>query len=212
MANQKFVHKVSPELTDDAQYKSPTDIESVALTQGTTILLYPGEYSGLTGLTWDDITIKGVGDIDEVIIHGPVTFTNTAANTCTFENIYFKGSNIVTTSDAVCVEFGHADDASGGVKPVFKECKFSNAEHAVRQHGATGDIEIWRVDAGGVNQAIVSNANCNVSFSILNLAANAYFAHGGGNSDGDATVRVLASHSGGSNTGSTIETVRALIS
>ena len=44
MAN-KAIHKVSPELTDNAQFKSVEEIPTTILGSGDTILVYPGSYA-----------------------------------------------------------------------------------------------------------------------------------------------------------------------
>ena len=66
----------------------------------------------------------------------------------------------------------------------------------------------------GVDQAIVSNCNSEISFSQLNApAANTYYTPG--NSTDNLvlyTVTVRASTAGGSNAGNMTETVLALIS
>lgn len=208
--SQKFVHKVSPELTDDAQYKSVSEIASSALTRGTTILMYPGTYDAISA-SWDDIAIVGMGDKDDVVING-LTLSNTAANTVTIKNVTINGSDANAAGEAAAITAGSADDAGGTVEVHLIDVALGNAEFGIVQHGAAGGVTIERSDLTGVDQAVVSNANATINFSILNTSSNAYFAHGGGNSDGDATVTVTASHSGGSNTGSTIETVRALVS
>lgn len=208
--SQKFVHKVSPELTDDAQYRNVGEIASTALTQGSTILLYPGTYDAVSA-SWDDIAIVGMGDKDDVVING-LTLSNTAANTITIKNVTINGSDANAAGEAAAISAGSADDAGGTVTVHLIDVALSNAEFGIVQHAAAGGVTIERSDLSGVDQAVVSNANATINFSILNTSSNAYFAHGGGNSDGDATVTITASYSGGANTGSTVETVRALVS
>lgn len=205
---QKFVHKVSPELTDDAQYKAISDIPSSALAQGSTIKLYPGTYAPLTISTiLDNIAIVGMGDAADVIIDVGSEISNTSANTVSFENLTIKGDNSAADADNACIEAMETDTA---VLLKFKEVIFSNAEHAVRFHGILGDaVQLDYCDATGVDQAIVSNANCTINYCALNIAANAYFTSGGID-DPIATVR--ASTAGAANTGATVETVLALIS
>jgi len=206
---QKFIHKVSPELTDDAQYKSVSEIDSSALTQGTTILLYPGTYDAISA-SWNDVALIGVGDVDDVIVNG-LTLSNTAVNTVTVKNLTIKGSNAAAHSLTTAIEVGSPDDASGSVTLAIRDVKLSNAEYGVIHHGSTGALSISYSDLSGVDQAVSANANTSISFSVLNTSSNAYFATGGGNT-GKATVTVTAAQSGGSNTGNTVETVRALIS
>ena len=195
-----------------ANYETLADVESFVLAQGNnTILLYPGTYTVPANSVWNDVAIVGVGDREEIVINGPVTLANTSTGAI-FENITFIGSNAVTTSDSVCVSKLGAASAP----LTFRNCTFSNAEHAVRHHSTLAfattvrQVEMTYCDASGVDQAIVANANVAVNWSALNSSANAYFASGGG--AGTPTVTVRASTSGGANVGATAKTVVALIS
>lgn len=196
-----------------ANYRALTDVPSDVLSQGdNTILLYPGTYTAPTSAVWNDVAIVGVGDREEIVISGGMTIANTSTGTLSFENISFVGANAVTTSDAVCVtKLGAASTPLH-----FRNCTFSNAEHAVRHQATlalattTPQVVMTYCDASAVDQAIVANANVGVNWSAMNAGANAYFASGGG--AGTPTVTVRASTSGGSNTGATVETVLALIS
>lgn len=206
--NQKFVHKVSPELTDDAQYKAISDIPASSLKQGSTILVYPGTYAPLAISTvFDNIAIVGMGDAAEVVFDVGSLIGNTSANTVSFENLTLKGDNSAADADNACIEAMETDTA---VLLKFKEVIFSNAEHAVRYHGILGEaVQLDYCDATAVDQTIMSNANCTVNYSALNIAANAYFTSGGID---DPIVTVRASTAGAANTGATVETVLALLS
>lgn len=209
---QKFIHKVSPELIDNAQYKNIGEIASAALTQGTTILLYPGTYDAVSA-SWDNIAVEGVGDKDDIILNG-LTLSNTAANTVTIKNITVKGSNSVSTAGFGAIEVGSAADAGGSVTLKLENAVLSNAEFGVIAHGNTMSVVSNRVDATGVDKAYSSNANVTTNFSILNTSSNAYLTPGGAVNNGTTgpVSTVTLSHSGGSNTGTTTETVRAAIS
>ena len=205
---QKFVHKVSPELTDDAQFKAISDIPASALAQGSTIKLYPGTYAplGITSVL-DNIAIVGIGDAADVVIDSGSLIGNTSANTVSFENLTIKGDNSAADADNACIEAMETDTA---VLLKFKEVIFSNAEHAVRFHGILGNaVQLDYCDATAVDQTLASNANCTVNYSALNTAANAYFTSIGID---DPIVTIRASTAGAGNTGATVETVIALIS
>lgn len=211
MANKLSV-KVSPILAGDANYKALTDIPATYLgKQGLTVLMYPGTYTAPTDAVYDDVAFVGVGDRDEIVISGDMTIANTSANTITFENITFTGSNADATSDSVCVSKLGADSTVLR----FRNCTFNNAEHAVRHHGELTSVELTKqvymdyCDASTVNQALVANANAEVNFSALNTAANAYFQNGGVE---NPTVTVRASTAGAANGAATVETVLAVIS
>jgi len=196
-----------------ANYSSLSAIPSSVLAQGdNTILVYPGTYAAPTNAVWNDVAIIGVGDREEIVINGGMTIANTSSGVLSFENITFVGANAVTTSDAVCVtKLGAASTPLH-----FRNCTFSNAEHAVRHQATlalattTPQVVMTYCDASAVDQAIVANANVGVNWSALNASANAYFAPGGG--AGTPAITVRASTSGGANTGATVKTVLALIS
>ena len=69
MAN-KQVHRVSPELTDDAQFKAVEHIPTTMLKDGDTILVYPGEYSDPRTANVANVTIEGFGGNKDVIFNG----------------------------------------------------------------------------------------------------------------------------------------------
>lgn len=195
-----------------ANYETLADVESYVLAQGNnTILLYPGTYTVPANSVWNDVALIGVGDREEIVINGAVTLANTSTGAI-FENITFVGPNAVTNSDSVCVSKLGAASAP----LTFRNCTFSNAEHAVRHHATlafattTRQVDMQYCDASAVDQAIVANANVAVSYSALNAGANSYFASGGG--AGLPTITVRASTSAGGNAASTVKTVLALIS
>lgn len=202
MPAEKFIHKVSPTLTDDAQYKAITDIPAADRTQGSTVLIYPGSYDALTG-AWDNISFRGVGDKDEVVING-VNLSNTSANLITFENLTIRGSNLVVNSNTQAVLI---NAAAATVQLEFWHCKLSNAEFAVRNYGS-GTTKFYYTDSSGCDKGLnVASGAASVSFSIL--GANAYFTPANAF---QATVTTIASYAGTGNVGNTVETVRSLIS
>lgn len=211
MTTSKNTYRVGTDGT--ANYRNLSDIPSSVLSQGdNTILVYPGTYTAPTSIVLNDVAFVGVGDREEIVISGDMTIANTSAGTTTFENITFLGANAVTNSNSVCVS-----KLGGASAPLhFRNCTFSNAEHAVRHHATlafattTPQVVMTYCDASAVDQAIVANANVGVNWSAMNAGANAYFTPGGG--AGVPVVTVRASTSAGSNTGNTVETVLALIS
>lgn len=211
MTTSKNTYRVGTDGT--ANYRNLSDIPSDVLTQGdNTILVFPGTYTAPTNIVLNDVAFVGVGDREEIVISGGMTIANTSTGTATFDNITFLGANAVTTSDAVCVtKLGAASTPLH-----FRNCAFSNAEHAVRHQATlalsttTQQVVMTYCDASAVDQSIVANANVGVNWSALNSSANAYFTSGGG--AGTPTVTVRASTSGGANVGATAKTVLALIS
>jgi hypothetical protein len=190
------------------------DIDSWALTQGgNEVQMYPGSYAAPTDVVASDFAYVGMGD--EVIIDGAMTIAAGSTGPITFKNIHFRGADAGAAAGSVCVtKLGNA-----ACELHFVNCKFSNAEHAVNQQAnlaSTADglgIRMEYCDASGVDQAIVSNCNAEISFSQLNISANAYYTVGGGEAASPThTVTVRASSSGGANSGNMTETVLALIS
>lgn len=215
MANSLVV-KMSPELTDDAQYKDFSDIPSYVLTnRNATILAYPGIYTAPTAVEWADVAVVGVGDREEIVINGDMTIANSSSGTLTFENLTFTGSNADATSGSVCVsKLGAASTPLH-----FRNCVFGNAEHAVWNHAELSfaadatQVILDYCDATSTDQAVRANANAEINFCALNTSSNSYFQSlGGASGSPTITVTVRASTSGGSNAGNHTETVLGLIS
>jgi len=209
----KYTIKVSPTLTDGANYKSLTAIPSDILAkQHVTVLMYPGVYTAPTNAVYDDIAFIGIGERAETIVAGDMTIANTTANTTTFTNISFVGSNAAINSGTACV----TKIGAASAPLLFKECTFSNAVFSVSHNSeltmATTNKQVIfdRVDSRDTDRCVVANANVEVSWSALNTSANSYFQKGTGGV-GSPTVTVTASTSGGANAGGTLKVVKALL-
>jgi len=195
------------------------DIDSWALTQGgNEVQMYPGTYTAPTGVVASDFAYIGMGDADEIIISGDMSFADGSTGSIVFKNITFQGSSATAAGGTSCVsKLGNT-----AVTLKFENCIFTNSDIGVNQlanltsHAAAGTngVEMWWCDASGVDRAIVSNANSEINFSALNTGSNAYYTVGNSTLNGDPahTVTVRASTSGGSNSGNMTETVLALIS
>ena len=195
------------------------DIDSWALTQGgNEVHMYPGTYTAPSGVVASDFAYIGMGDADEIIISGDMSFADGSTGSIVFKNITFQGSSAIAAGGTSCVsKLGNT-----AVTLKFENCVFTNSDIGVNQlanltsHAAAGTngVEMWWCDASGVDRAIVSNANSEINFSALNTGSNAYYTVGNSTLNGDPahTVTVRASTSGGSNSGNMTETVLALIS
>jgi hypothetical protein len=195
------------------------DIDSWALTQGgNEVHMYPGTYTAPTGVVASDFAYIGMGDADEIIINGDMSFADGSTGSIVFKNITFQGSSATAAGGTSCVsKLGNT-----AVTLKFENCIFTNSDIGVNQlanltsHAAAGTngVEMWWCDATGVDRAVVSNANSEINFSALNTGSNAYYTVGNSTLNGDPahTVTVRASTSGGSNSGNMTETVLALIS
>jgi hypothetical protein len=180
--------------------------------------MYPGTYTAPTGVVASDYAYVGIGDADEIIISGDMSFADGSTGSIIFKNITFQGSSATAAGGTSCVsKLGNT-----AVTLKFENCVFTNSDIGVNQlanltsHAAAGTngVEMWWCDASGVDRAIVSNANSEINFSALNTTSNAYYTVGNDTLNGDPahTVTVRASTSGGANSGNMTETVLALIS
>ena len=196
------------------------DIQSSALTQGgNEIHLYPGSYAAPTAVVATDYAYVGMGDVDDVIIDGDMTIADGSSGTITFRNIHFRGGTAASNGGTSCVtKLGNT-----AVKLHFVNCKFSNSEHGINQMAnmtstaatSAPGLVVEYCDMSGVDQAIVSNCNTEISFSQMSISSNSYYTVGNSTLNGDPSghiCTVRASTSGGSNAGNMTETVLALIS
>lgn len=199
----KFVHFVDPELKENAPYRTFNAIPSVDLKTGSTVKFYPGTYEMGT-INISNITLEGIGNPNEVILAN-LNLGATTSGTINIRNLTLKGSNAVAASDSASVTINNA--ATGTVK--FRDVIFTNADFCV-DNQSLATIYIEYSNANAVDRGLRSNAAANyVKFSHLNTSSNAYFTPANGTLK---AVTVVASASGGSNTGNTTETVLALIS
>jgi len=203
---EKHLIKLSPSLTDDAQYKNFADIDSWQLNIGSTIQLFPGTYEVGT-IALDGVHVQGIGNRAGVILAN-ANLSASTANVVHFSGVTFRGNSAVTTSSARGIFIAAATPAATTLK--FTDCAFENAEFGIDNQGLT-TLVVDRCDFSQVDKAIRSNAvvSANVAFTQLNSSSNAYFT--GANATLKA-VQVKSAYSGGSNTGNTLETVSALVS
>ena len=208
----KNIYRVGTDGT--ANYSTLEAIPSAILAQGdTSILLFPGTYTALTNAVMSDIAFIGVGDREEIVISGDTTIANTSSGTISFENLTITGSDANAALSTACVtKLGAASTPLA-----FKGVTFNNAAIAVAHNGerafatTTKQVTLTLCDASAVDRSIVANANVTVSFSELNSSSNAYFTPGTGGGSAEVTITVLASTSGGANTGNCTKTVKALL-
>lgn len=202
---QKFVHDVSPELTHGAQFTSVSAIPSTMLTSGATVRLWPGTYDAITTAV-TDVTYEGIGDRDEVVVNG-ITVGNTSSGDLTVKNMTVNGSNSTAGSGVGAIAQTATD---GEVNIIVKNAVLANADFGIAHQG-TGAITVDNSDLTGVDRGILSNSQgtVTVAFSRLNTSSNAYCTPGG---NAQLAITAVASTSGGSNTGNSVETVSALIS
>lgn len=203
---QKFIHLVDAELSQNAQFKSYDEIPTHALNWGSTIRFLPGVYEMGTLNNVDNLTFEGVGNPADVVLAN-VVLASTTANTNAFRNLTLSGNSAAVGSSgrSIYVTLG----ATGTLR--FRDVVLTRGEYGIDNQSNTISLVLEYCDATGTDKAIRSNAvvSANVRFSVLNSTANAYFT--GANATLKA-VQVIASQSGGSNTGNTLETVSALIS
>lgn len=104
MAN-KGLHKVSPELTDNAQWRSVHEIPTSYLQSGDTILVYPGEYADPRTSNVADVAVVGVGDRDDVIFNGfsIPDATSQGANVL-IKNVTIRAAGLIVGNTEVTVK------------------------------------------------------------------------------------------------------------
>lgn len=198
---QKFLHGVSPELTGDAPYKNFSNIESHALTAGTTVRFYPGTYE-LGNCTWDGINIEGYGARESVVL---CNANVTVANTVTVRNVTLSGNSPAAASTSAALFMTAATNAAARI--TFESCNFTSGDFGVDNQGLAA-LVFNRCDFTSVDRAIQSNSvvSANANFCFFNVSSNSYFK---GANTGLKAIQVRASYSGGSNTGNTIRTITA---
>jgi len=173
MALQKFIHKVSPQLTQNAQFKAYGDIPGSQLTPGSTVELYPGTYSNIS--CSNGVAIKGIGSPLDVTVPGIAVASGTTGNV--------RIENMTLTAVSNCISVAGASTAAtltvkdvvfnvstGGVTPVAA----ANAIHVA----GTGQVVLENCDFRGAQRACLSavNAQANIFHTILSASAVADMA------------------------------------
>ncbi len=115
MAN-KQIHRVSPELTNDAQFKTIESIPTTMLRDGDTILVYPGEYSDPRTANVANVTIEGFGGVKDVVFNGFSIMSGQAAGSNTkIKGVTIRAAGLIVgnTASTVKVEDCIIDGTSG---------------------------------------------------------------------------------------------------
>lgn len=201
---QKFIHYVSPELTHDAQFKSISEIPSAMLTPGTTIMLYPGTYDPVSGVNGTNLSFKGIGDREEIIVNG-FTFSNSSSGTLVFENMTINGPNRIptTVSHAITITGVHADTACN---VVVRHAVLANSNVGV-MNNMGGTVAIEYSDLTGVDKAVRANGAMSFKFSEVTCASNSNaYADSNHTTIRAVTNKFLAILGGGSNGAITTKT------
>lgn len=208
----------NPQLTysiggPNSNFKDLASIDTTTLEQeNVSFLVYPGEYAGLTDATLKDVSFRGIGHQDEIIINGPFTVANTSTGTISFSNMRFKGAAAGATANNFCIE-------KLGIGPTnlhFHSCVFFNAESAVRSHttpalGTTSKVvKMEYCHATSLNTGIHMNANIEASHTSFPTGKQYCVPLSGAvEAITTATVRLCA---GGANVGLMVESVEGAIS
>lgn len=202
-AGQKFIHHIDAELSGQAAYRHPANVESHALTYGSTLRLYPGVYE-MGAFTLDGITVEGYGSRDDVVVANLVL---TAANTVTFRNLTLSGNSPAAASTAASVFTTTSCNTTSKIK--FYDCVFTNGDFGIDHQGLSA-LWIENCDGTGVDRLLRSNAvhAANVNFTVGNLSSNAWFT--GANATLKAATTFMA-YAGGANTGNTTKTARSAL-
>ena len=103
MANNQ-IHRVSPELTNDAQFKAIEHIPTTMLKDGDTILVYPGEYSDPRTANVGNVMVEGFGSGDNVVFTGySVLSAMPSGSTVDLKNVRVLAPGIIVGNTATTV-------------------------------------------------------------------------------------------------------------
>ena len=168
MALQKFIHKVSPQLTQNAQFKAYGDIPENQLTPGSTVELYPGTYSNITCA--NGVAIVGIGSPLDVTIPGIAVSSGTTGNVRIQNMTLTAVSNTITVAGASTAATLTVKDcifnvSTGGVTPVAA----ANSIHVA----GTGAVSLENCEFRGAQRSCLSavNAQANVINTMLSASA-----------------------------------------
>lgn len=202
-AGQKFIHHIDAELSGQAAYRHPANVESHALTYGSTLRMYPGVYE-MGSMTLDGITIEGYGSRDDVVLANLVL---TAANTVVFRNVTFSGNSGVAASTGASLFTTTNCNTTSKIK--FYNVSFTNGDFGIDHQGLSA-LWLENCDGTGVDRLLRSNAihAANVNFTVGNLSSNAWFT---GANAGLKAATTFMSYAGAANTGNTTKTARSAL-
>lgn len=222
---EKFIHDISPSLTQDAQFRALSDIPSAMLTQGSTVRFYPGAY-GAINQSLDNIALEGVGDKAEITIAG-VTLARDSANAITFKNVTINSALFANTNATIRVEYCTVNGTNvavdsaqaaiimgvAGVDALVPTLtvvggETGGAEFALQVHGTTSTIRVQDHNATGCDQGIISNSNVTTVYS--HFGVNAAFIGGGASAPARPT-NSFYSCVGGANDDPSIQTTLTAI-
>ena len=188
------------------------------MTQGdNTIQIYPGTYTAPLGMVATDVSFKGMGDRDAVIIEANsavgMTIGNTSSGSITFENLTIKGQDDVLTGNPAGANTGITKLGAASTPLVFRNVKFINCEHAVthnaeRAFATTTDQVQMHYCQADVDKAIQSNANVHATYTLF--GANAYHTALSG-SHQSQHIKTLLCGPNTANVGNATETIQATI-
>ena len=193
-------------------------IDSTTLTQGdNTIQIYPGTYTAPLGMVGTNVSFKGMGDRDAVIIEANsalgMTIGNTSSGSINFENLNIKGQDDVVTGNPAGANTGITKLGAASTPLVFRNVKFINCEHAVTHNAerafatTTDQVEMHYCQAD-VDKAIQSNANVHATYTLF--GANAYHTALSG-SHQTQVIKTLLCGPNTANVGNSTETIQATI-
>ena len=199
-------------------FKDLNDIDSTTLTQGdNTIQIYPGTYTAPLGMVGTNVSFKGMGDRDAVIIEANsalgMTIGNTSSGSITFENLTIKGQDDVITGNPAGSNTGITKLGAASTPLVFRNVKFINCEHAVTHNAerafatTTTQVEMHYCQAD-VDKAIQSNSNVHATYTLF--GANAYHTALSG-SHPSQVIKTLLCGPNTANVGNSTETIQATI-
>jgi hypothetical protein len=201
--SQKFHHYVDVELSGQACYRHPANVEGHALTYGSTLRIGPGVYE-MGAATFDGVTLEGLGSKQDVVLANLVL---TAANTVIFKNLTLSGNSPAAASTSAAIFTTTSCNTTSKIR--FEDVMFVNGDFGIDHQGLSA-LWLERCDGTGVDRLLRSNAvhAANVNFTVGNLSSNAWFT--GANATLKAATTFMSS-GGAANTGNTTKTARSAL-
>lgn len=161
MAN-KAIHRVSPELTDNAQFKSVHEIPTTILGSGDTILVYPGEYADPRTSNVADVAIVGMGDKADVIFNGfSIPDATSQGANVVIKNVTIRAAGLIVGNTEVTVKV--EDSVIDGTAGPCRAAALAVANGAV----TAGVTDSNTAGAAGVNMnAAITLDHCELGSNV----------------------------------------------
>ena len=207
-----MMHKVSPTLTDDAQYLDFNAIPTTALASGSVVELYPGTYAAISSANAAGVTLRGVGSPASVVIPS-VTISSGTTGVARFENLTVGSGD--DTAPVVTVT-GTSTSAGISMKGCIINTAAATSPAAIANHG-TGAVVLRHThfeDDEAIAPTAVSSVWSNgagniLEFCSVNATSTNQALQGVAGTSTYRITGVFNTGAGGCNTAGVVTTVSA---